>query len=96
MIHSKAQIQLADAMANMMRACALATTRAASTSVFQGMSFWAGVVSASANRQGQARDAMLPPPEDDPSHADASSEAAFSSYRSSGGHAVAQIIVPTD
>ena len=40
MLDVKAQSQLAEATADMMRACALATARAASASVFQGMSFW--------------------------------------------------------
>ena len=43
MLDIKSQSQLADATAEMMRACAFATARAASTSMLQGMSFWSRI-----------------------------------------------------
>ena len=112
----KSQTQLADATANMMRAYALATARAASLSASRSISLWALMLAASASspwamqsrvvwdplqgwaawsraclQSGQTQATEAPqgqagsePPAPDP---------AFASYRSAGGHAVAQIIV---
>jgi hypothetical protein len=107
MPHSKSQLQLAEATVDMMRACALATTRAASAPVFQGMSFWSWML-----RTSTARPAPVFPPiegwaawsrvgmpapsaqaEQTPAPAESSADPAVSSYRSSSGHAVAQVIV---
>jgi hypothetical protein len=107
MLDIKSQSQLAEATADMMRACALAAARAASAPMFQGMSFWSWMV-----RTSTARPAPVFPPiegwralsrvgmpvpnaqtEQTPAPAESSADAAFSSYRSSSGHAVAQVTV---
>ena len=92
MLDVRSHSQLAEATAGMMRACALATARAASAPVFQGMSFWSWMLRTSA-----ARPACKPTPnaqtEQAQTQAEPPTEPAFSSYRSSGGHAVAQVIV---
>jgi len=90
MLDIKSQSQLAEATAEMMRACAFTTARAASTSMFQGMSFWsrmmlhspAAISGPAAQIQEPAQASAEPP-----------SDSAYASYRSSGGHAVAQVII---
>jgi hypothetical protein len=115
MHHIKAHSQLADATADMMRAYALVSARAASLSASRGISLWAQMLAASAGSPWvmQSRMACDPlqgwvawnrawlpssrpqpkaaPPQTpvDPPAADQ----AFASYRSAGGHAVAQVIV---
>ena len=100
MLDIKSQSQFADATADMMRACAIATTRAASTSMVQSMSFWTRMLQSSAmNSPGLAFPAALAtwgamqehtpslPPQSAPS------DMGVASYRSAGGHAVAQVIM---
>lgn len=104
MLDIKAQSRLAEAAASMMRACALATARAAGASALQGMSLWAQMLRPSTAQPpgcGGAVDTSSPdvPAEDAPSAPQAASgtavgDQAFASYRSSGGHAVAQVVVP--
>lgn len=89
MLDIKSHSQLAEATAEMMRACAFATARAASTSMFQGMSFWSRMLNSPAASSGPA-DAQAQEP---PASVEPSADTAFASYRSSGGHAVAQVIV---
>lgn len=91
MLDIKSQSQLAEATAEMMRACAFATARAASTSMFQGMSFWSRMLNSPAASSGPA-DAQAQEPSP-PTSVEPSADTAFASYRSSGGHAVAQVIV---
>jgi len=102
MLDIKAQAQLAEATAGMMRACALATARAVGTSMVQSLSFWSRMLQSSTGRPAPAL--PLPSAWTDWTHAcvaqdtapaqdPAPADAAFSSYRSSGGHAVAQVIV---
>jgi len=89
MLDIKSQTQLADATAEMMRACAFATARAASTSMLQGMSFWSRLLNSSVASSGPVpAQAQEPPTSGEPQ-----ADTAFASYRSSGGHAVAQVIV---
>ena len=91
MLDIKSQSQLADATAEMMRACAFATARAASTSMLQGMSFWSRMLNSPAASSepapAQAEETTPQAP------AEPQADTAFASYRSSGGHAVAQVIV---
>jgi len=111
----KTQTQLADATANMMRACALLAARTASLSASGSFSLWAQMMAASAGSpwsmqsriawspvQGWAawKQACLSPTGLQPAEAEPESPAspaapdpAFASYRSAGGHAVAQVIV---
>ena len=89
MLDIKSQSQLAEATAEMMRACAFATARAASTSMFQGMSFWSRMMLHSpAAISGPAAQIQEPPTSAEPP-----ADSPFASYRSSGGHAMAQVIV---
>jgi hypothetical protein len=111
----KAQTQLADATADMMRACALLAARTASLSASGGFSLWAQMMAASAGspwctqsrmawspvqRWAAWSRACLAPTELQPAEAapesiaaPAAPDPAFASYRSAGGHAVAQVIV---
>ena len=107
MLDIKSRSQLAEATADMIRACALATARAASAPMFQGMSFWSWMLRSSATRPAPAFPAITgrmalsractPTPDAQTEQAQTPAEPptdpAFSSYRSSGGHAVAQVIV---
>lgn len=91
MLDIKSQSQLAEATAEMMRACAFATARAASTSMFQGMSFWSRMMLHSpAAISGPAAQIQEPPTQ---ASAEPPADSPFASYRSSGGHAVAQVII---
>jgi len=104
MLDIKSQSQLAETTTEMMRACAFATARAASTFMFQGMSFWSRMIHSAAASSAPAfpatwsracipqADAQV---EETPPQASAEppADTAFASYRSSGGHAVAQVIV---
>jgi hypothetical protein len=74
MLDFRTQSQLADAAAQMMRACALAATHSWTASTLRGFSLWAELVGIPSAREAR--------------------RAAFSSYRSGGGHAVAQIVYP--
>lgn len=100
MMYTKSQSQLADVTFEMMRACTIAAARALSASMVHGVSFWARLASTQAALR--ATEANPPPVvESDPSagqapRIDTGADTAFSSYRSSGGHAVAQVIVPAD
>jgi hypothetical protein len=91
MLDIKSQSQLAEATAEMMRACAFATARAAGTSMLQGMSFWSRMLNLSAASPEPA-DAQVQEPSQ-PASAQPPADTAFASYRSSSGHAVAQVIV---
>lgn len=93
MLDIKSQSQLADATAEMMRACAFATARAASTSLLQSMSFWSRMLNASAASSEPAPAQVQLPPTSAETSTDTATDTAFASYRSSGGHAVAQVIV---
>ena len=106
MLDVRSHSQLAEATAGMMRACALATARAASAPVFQGMSFWSWMLRTSAAHPAPFSPvegwmalgrACTPTPnaqtEQAQPQAEPPTDPAFSSYRSSGGHAVAQVIV---
>jgi hypothetical protein len=86
MLQSQSQQQLAEATVDMMRACALAAARAGSTPLFQGIAFWSWMLRASAARP-------TPGTRTAQALAETSPDAAFASYRSSSGHAVAQVIV---
>jgi mevalonate pyrophosphate decarboxylase len=93
MLDIKRQSQIADAAADAMRASALAAGRTVSRWMCRGMSLWARMLSGSAPASAagdapHARSENAPPREP--------AEPAFSSYRSSGGHAVAQVIVPDE
>jgi hypothetical protein len=79
MLQIQSQQQLAEATAGMMRACALAAAQAASAPLFQGISFWSWMLRTSEQQA--------------PAPAEAHTDAAFASYRSSSGHAVAQVVV---
>jgi len=104
MLDFKAQSQLAEATANVMRACALATARVAGASALQGISLWSQMLSSSTARApwlggGAAASDACAPTGDAPTtqHATPSASAtdsAFASYRSAGGHAVAQVVLP--
>jgi hypothetical protein len=89
MLDIKSQSQLANAAAEMMRACVFATARAASTSVLQGMSFWSRMLNSPAASSEPAPAQVQEPP----TSAEPQADTAFASYRSAGGHAVAQVIV---
>ena len=89
MLDIKSQSQLADATAEMMRACAFATARAASTSMLQGMSLWSSMLLHLPAFQTDARAEETPPQ----APAESPADPAFASYRSASGHAVAQVIV---
>lgn len=89
MLDIKSQSQLAEATAGMMRACALAAARAASAPMFQGMSFWSWMLRTSTARPAPA----FPATEPARGPAEPSADAAVSSYRSSSGHAVAQVTI---
>jgi hypothetical protein len=97
----KSQSQLADATADMRRAYAIASARAASSSLYQGMYFWARMLHpvpvfpaassdlpcAAPSAEGRA---ARPEPEQLPEMA---TQQPFASYRSAGGHASAQVIM---
>lgn len=105
MLDVKRHSTIAESTADMMRACALATARAAGTSMVLGMAFWTQMLQASAAAPPPAAwatctggglskavddtDDKVPPQ----GPAEAPADSPFSSYRSSGGHAVAQVII---
>jgi hypothetical protein len=114
MFDVKAQTQLADATAEMMRACAFAATRAASLSAFQGVSLWSRMLQFSASpwsvqprfpwpgfdgwttAWSNACRGTIPQAQGRPAVAAVEQpvvESTVASYRSSGGHAVAQVIL---
>lgn len=117
MLDISSHSRLAEATADMMRACAFATARAAGTSMFQGMSMWSRMLRSSAASPAQVSAAWAVhswnPVEGwaawsraciprlnasteqsrEQVAAEPPADAAFSSYRSSSGHAVAQVIV---
>ena len=74
MLDFRMQSQLADAAAQMMRACALAATHSWTASALRSFSLWAALLGVPSAREAR--------------------RAAFSSYRSGGGHAAAQIVCP--
>jgi hypothetical protein len=91
MLTLTAQSQLADAMAQMTRSCALSATRAWTASALRGLALWSEVMATPLARRPDRSDV---PAEGQPEGAHDDAGAAFSSYRSGGGHAVAQVIVP--
>lgn len=102
MLDLKSQSQLAEATADMMRACAVATARAATSSMFQSLSFWSRMLGpvpafpASPWPAAWSYTGMLPTPQQNASpdqSPEPASQSAFASYRSAGGHAAAQVIV---
>jgi hypothetical protein len=82
MLTTNAPLQLSHATARMMRACALAAARSWSVPVLGGLSLWSQVLRV-----------PTPPPSAGPAVGQPPAPAAFASYRSGGGHAVAQVIV---
>ena len=74
------QSQLAEAMAQMMRSCVLAATRTWTAPALQGLSMWSEMLAPGAHRPVG-------------SGAAGAARDSYSSYRSGGGHAVAQVIV---
>lgn len=121
MLDLKFHSQFVEATVDMMRACALASARAASAPMFQGMFLWSQVMRASSERAAPAFPAAwalqsplawnpldgwaawgrvytpsvsVPPSSKAEQPAEPPAiDPAFASYRSSGGHAVAQVIV---
>ena len=83
MLSLTAQSQLADATAQMMRSCALAATRTWADTALRGLSLWSELMIAPGAR--------TRPPGASPARE--AEQASYSSYRSGGGHAVAQVIV---
>lgn len=83
MLTLNAQAQLADSMAQMMRCWALAANRTWTASALQGLSLWSEMLAPGTRTR-------------DGSGAAAAQRLSYSSYRSGGGHAVAQVIVPGD
>lgn len=111
MVDTKCQSPLAEATADMVRACAVAAARIASTPMSESMSFWARMVRASAaiqvtpfcgvwvtpfGRSVIPANSGMPAKPAVPHPSESAVGTAFSSYRSSGGHAVAQVIVPAE
>lgn len=98
----KSHSQFADATADMMRAYAIASARAASSSLYQGMYFWARMLSPV---QAFPARAWLEEPCAEPGAEDVvaktepdqlpemATQQPFASYRSAGGHASAQVIM---
>jgi hypothetical protein len=106
MFDLKAQTQLADATADMMRACSLAAARSASVAASLGFSIWVQMLLPAASpwalqwdesrRWAVWRQTVSQPvaAQDVQRNAEAApAEAPYASYRSSGGHASAQVIV---
>jgi hypothetical protein len=101
MLDLKTQSQLVEATAAMMRACFAAATDSWTASTYRGLSLWADMLGAGSRSGvrgtwagpsfalglpiawGQARRAVTATP-----------GASYASYRSDGGHAVAQIAAP--
>jgi hypothetical protein len=99
----KAQTELVDATANMLRAFALVAARAASLSASRSLSLWALMLAASTRSPWSwaawneacvgsgAPQGKETPGEVQPEASTA--DPPYASYRSAGGHAVAQVIV---
>ncbi len=85
MLTSKAHLQLSDAMAQMLRACALAAARTWAASVLGGLSLWSEALRPPALRVAEA-----------PVVGQGPVPGSFANYRSGGGHAMAQVIVPAE
>jgi hypothetical protein len=77
----KAQTELAEAMAQMMRSCLLAATRSWSVAALRGLSLWSDVMPGPGVRESENGTAAPGP---------------YASYRSGGGHATTQVIVGRD
>jgi hypothetical protein len=73
------QSQMAEATAQMMRACVLAATRPWTDSALRGLALWSEIMLAAGERAPAAQDTTA---------------RSYASYRSGGGHAAAQVIVP--
>lgn len=101
MLDIKAQSQFADATADMMRACAIATARAASSSMVQSMSFWTRMLQSSAMSGSSLAfpaawvtwSVTQEHAPSIPAQVPSSPDTGIASYRSAGGHAVAQVIM---
>jgi hypothetical protein len=96
MLDFKAQSELAEAGATLMRTCAVATAQTMSASALRGLSLWTQVLrSASAGPQqtAAASPALTPAAVAHCADAPAPADAGYASYRSAGGHAVAQVII---
>jgi hypothetical protein len=78
MLTVKAQTELADAMAQAMRSCMLAATRAWWGTALRGLSLWAD---------------LMPRPDGRGPESATDASGPYSSYRSGGGHATAQVIL---
>ena len=82
MLTLTAQFQAADVIVHMARACAVAGTRAWTASMLQGLSLWSGLLQGSGGDGGST-----------PGRGAVDGQEPYSSYRSGGGHAVAQVIM---
>lgn len=106
----KSHSQLADATAEMVRACTLATVRSASMAASLGITLWAQMLMPGSPWSAQSRlpwEALQswaawspdrfaspkPQPEISAAAATQSADPTYASYRSSGGHAAAQVVV---
>ncbi len=86
MLTLTAQSQMAEATAQMMRACVLSATRPWTDSTLRGLSLWSEMVLAAGDRARGAETGSRAPAQD-------TTPGSYSSYRSGGGHASAQVIV---
>jgi hypothetical protein len=94
MLDSKIQSQLIDATSAVVRAYLVAMTQSWAASASGGVALWASMLGVAAPRGGGS--VMWPARQQPPDAMTTSTLAAgfFSSYRSDGGHAVAQIVAP--
>ena len=95
MLDFKTQLQLVDATATVMRAYLRAATNTYAASAGRSLSLWSELLEA-AGAVGSWNGAAQPKPSRTQSSdaARAKPDADFASYRSAGGHAAAQVIVP--
>ena len=102
MLNLKAQSQLVDATSALMRAYLAAATLGWTASASRGLALWVDMLGSGSRRGAPDSSFAVRMPFGDwptmqrPQHAAPAStlRAGFSSYRSDGGHAVAQIIAP--
>ncbi|KAB2920761.1 MAG: hypothetical protein F9K29_00345 [Hyphomicrobiaceae bacterium] len=119
MPNPKSRPQIADAAAEMMRSCTVATTHTMTASACHALAWWSSLLrgaqaqaifplepsggrtvthpAAAEAREGEP-DATAPGPSPEASaseEAQSGNQTTYSTYRSAGGHAVAQVIVAT-
>jgi hypothetical protein len=94
MLDTKTQSQLLEATSAVLRAYLVAMTQSWAASASGGVALWTAMLGAAAPRGGAS--AMWPARQQPPDAMTTSTIGAgfFSSYRSDGGHAVAQIVAP--